>query len=458
MTGYFRSLRWRITIVTVAVATLAVLVTSLVSLQLVRSSSNQEAKSQLIAQANILSRLPAIAKLDDVTDRLSIALGGTEVALVSPTGEVTGDAAPYVTRVMVARLARGKDISTVRRGAGGTVMIEARPTKSGTAIVLALPQASVDKVVGAETGRIVLALIIGVVVALIAAAALSRWLSRPLVATARTAERLANGERGVRTEGSQPTEVAAISSSLATLDDALSASEGRQREFLLSISHELRTPLTALRGYGEALADGLVSEEKLPEVGQTLVAETDRLDRFVADLLELARLEAEDFSIHPQAVDIGELIERTRRAWLGRAAQLGVELTTSSIPAAMLHTDPQRVRQILDGLIENALRATPSGAAISLSARATASVVSIEVADGGPGLSAEDRVVAFDRGVLRSRYRDIRAVGTGLGLSIAARLTSRLGGTITAGSAPGGGALFTVDLPRAGHDGFTVSS
>jgi two-component system, OmpR family, sensor kinase len=458
MTGYFHSLRWRIAIVTVAVAALAVVVTSLVSFQLVRSSSTQDARAQLSAQADILSRLPAIARLEDVTERLSVALGGTQVALVSPTGEVSGDAASYVDRLITARLERGKDVSTVRRGASGTVMIEARPTKNGTSIVLALPQTSVDRVVGAQTGRIVLALLIGVTVALIAAALLSRWLARPLMETAGTATRLAKGERGVRPSRPHPTEIAAIDSALAVLDDALSTSEGRQREFLLSISHELRTPLTAVRGYAEAIADGLIGADQLVEVGKTLVAETNRLDRFVADLLELARLEAEDFSIRPQPVDLGELVDQTRQAWLGRSTQLGVDLATIATPRMLINTDPQRLRQILDGLIENALRVTPSGARIVVSAREDARTVRIEVADGGPGLNAEDQAVAFERGILRSRYRDIRPVGTGLGLSIAARIAARLGGSIAVTNASGGGALFVVTLPQTPIHGSTVGS
>ena len=112
-------------------------------------------------------------------------------------------------------------------------------------------------------------------------------------------------------------------------------------------------------------------------------------------------------------------------------------------------SDAQRVRQLIDGLVENALRVTPAGSTVSIAARRFGSSVVIEVRDGGPGLSRDDLAVAFERGVLQSRYRDIRPVGTGLGLSIAARLVSRLGGSIAAGNAPGGGAVFAVSLPVA---------
>jgi two-component system sensor histidine kinase BaeS len=245
---------------------------------------------------------------------------------------------------------------------------------------------------------------------------------------------------------SRTAEVADVTDALATLDAALAASESRQREFLLSISHELRTPLTAMRGYAEAMADGLVGADQMSTVGNTLVAETERLDHFVGDLLELARLEADDFSITHSRVDLPALLSEVAAAWLGRAATLGVLLSTNDTPGDVT-SDPRRLRQVIDGLVENAMRVTPSGALIDLGWHRDGTATVIEVRDGGPGLDDADLHVAFERGVLRARYRDIRPVGTGLGLSIAARLVERLGGTISVANGDDGGAVFAVRLP-----------
>jgi two-component system, OmpR family, sensor kinase len=121
-------------------------------------------------------------------------------------------------------------------------------------------------------------------------------------------------------------------------------------------------------------------------------------------------------------------------------------------------TDPARLRQVLDGLLENALRVTPSGAPIVLATRleqATDGPIHVvtEVRDGGPGLSDEDLAVAFDRSVLYERYRGVRQVGTGLGLAIAHGLVQRIGGQIEAGHSSEGGARFTVRLPAGGWPG-----
>lgn len=435
------SLRTRITVVTIVVALIAVAVTALISLQLVRSSTTEEARRQLAAQADILAKLPRLASAAELAERASLALGGAQVALVAADGTSDGAAAPYLDAPLLKRLAAGDPISTIRRGSPGLVMIEARPTKNGQAVVLALPLTAVDRALGQATFRILLAFGIGLVVAIVGGALVARRLSKPLTDAAAAARKLVRGERGVPMPSSPTAEVHDVTDALAALDAALAASEGRQREFLLSISHELRTPLTAVRGYAEAMADGLVAPDRIRSVGATLVAETERLDRFVGDLLELARLEADDFSVTRSAVDLGHLLRDVAAAWAGRAMTLEVAVTASGSGSAT--ADARRLRQIVDGLVENALRVSPAGSTVHLSA--TGSVV--RVRDGGPGLGADDLAVAFERGLLRARYRDLRPVGTGLGLSIAARLVDRLGGTIGVENASDGGAVFTVTLP-----------
>jgi two-component system OmpR family sensor kinase len=439
-------LRGRVTLVTITVATLAVLVTGGVSLQLVHQSSIDEARAQLAAQATLLAKLPAATSLDDINQRVTIALGQTEAGIVTPTGQVSGDAAELLPARLVRKGALGVRVSTTVNGPQGLTLVEMRAKRGGGSLVLALPRDSVEAQAQGSLLRIGLALLIGLFVAVLAGALLARWLARPLVGVARTAARIARGERGIPVETKGPAEVVAVADALGALDGALASSEARQREFLLSISHELRTPLTALRGYAEAISDGMVGPADLPGVGQVLMAETTRLDHFVADLLELARLEADDFSIKPVAVNLGDILRSSRDAWLGRAAGLGVTLNVETQDVKLL-SDPRRLRQIVDGLVENALRVSPEGSSIRLAGWLDAAGVSIEVRDGGPGLTAGDAEVAFERGVLRERYRDSRPVGTGLGLSIAARLAARLGGSIRAGTAVAGGAVFTVTLP-----------
>lgn len=440
------SLRSRVTVVMLAVVAVAVLVTGAITIPLTRSSTVSDGRERLVAQVDLL------ASLDRLPVRLAsestAALAGARYAVVAapPTGAASGAAASYVTEPVRAALRSGGSYSGELPGTYGRALVEARTTASGAWLVAALPVGELDSAVGKATRRVLLGLLLGLAVAALASMALAQWLTRPLRQTADAARRLAAGERGVALPPAGSTEGAELSSALESLDKALETSEGRQREFLLSISHEMRTPLAALRGYAEALADGLIAVDELPEVGGTLVRETERLDAFVRDLLELARLQADDFTIQRVPVDVEALLGHARTAWSAKAAALQIALTVAgSAPSAAL-ADPQRLRQVVDGLVENALRATPAGGRVTVTVRPDAAGLVVEVADTGPGLQPGDLAVAFERGALHAKYRDNRPVGTGLGLSIAARLVARMGGTLTAGNSADG-AAFTVKLP-----------
>ncbi|HEY0118498.1 MAG TPA: HAMP domain-containing sensor histidine kinase [Cellulomonas sp.] len=293
-------------------------------------------------------------------------------------------------------------------------------------------------------------LVVGLVVGLGAGAGTARVLTRPLRRTAAAARELGSGRRDVRVPVEGPPEVAEVAESLNALAGALETSEARQRTFLLSVSHELRTPLTAVRGFGESIADGVVEGDEARDAARVVVDEADRLTRLVEDLLGLARLGADDFRLELAPTDLAALLDQAVGAWGPRASAAGVRLVVErpGVPL-VVHTDAGRVRQVLDGLAANAVRLTPAGAPVVLAVRPTPNGAVLEVRDGGPGLTAEDRAVAFEPGALGARYRDERPVGVGIGLSLVHALVQRLGGGIAVGVSPEGGAAFAVSLPIA---------
>lgn len=205
-----------------------------------------------------------------------------------------------------------------------------------------------------------------------------------------------------------------------------------------------------MRGYAEALADGVIPAERTAATGTTMLGEAERLTRLVDDLLDLARLGADSFPVQSADVDLVKLLDGAATVWHDRCAAAAVELVVERAPTAapvVVRADAARVRQVIDGLAENALRMPEPGGRIVLALRAEGGRAVLAVRDSGPGLTDTDIEVAFDRAALADRYRSERRVGTGIGLALIDELVRRMGGTAAAGHAPEGGAAFTVSFP-----------
>jgi two-component system sensor histidine kinase BaeS len=243
-------------------------------------------------------------------------------------------------------------------------------------------------------------------------------------------------------------EIARLAQAFNDMAAQLTAARAAEKEFLLSVSHELKTPLTAIRGYAEGVTDGAFDPH---EAAATITAEADRLERLVRDLLDLARMNRTDFSIHRQPLDLADTAREAVRRYEQPARDFGVTLEALAPSPAPAIGDLDRVLQVVSNLVENALRLTPPGGVV----RVVASPGTLIVEDSGPGLRQEELPRAFERFYLYSRYASDRTVGTGLGLSIVQELTRGMGGSVEVESAPARGTRFTVRLPTAGTDGFT---
>jgi two-component system, OmpR family, sensor kinase len=439
---FARTLTVRAVWVTCLAALVSVLVTALVAFPLAVRAANTQARNGLADNADIVADSVDLRPGSAAALVRDLRAKDIDVYLIR-AGHA--DRAGLPARV-VAAVRDGQSFSGTGLVSGRRMLVEARPLAGSGGVVLVQP--TVTGTAGQVLSRLWLALLAGLVAGGLAGALLARRLARPIRDAAAAAVRLSAGDRSVRLRPELPAEVEELAYALNALAAALATSEGRQREFLLSISHELRTPLTTIRGYAEALADGVVGPDGAQRAGQTVLAEAERLDGLVTDLLALARLDAADFPLSVLRVDLVALMAAAAEAWGGRCASAGVVLRTE-LPdgPVVVDTDPGRIRQVVDGLLENALRVVPAGAPLVLAVYPAASGAVLEVRDGGPGLADADLAVAFERGVLHERYRGQRKVGSGLGLALAAGLVRRLGGTVEAGHAPEGGARFTVRLP-----------
>ena len=247
-------------------------------------------------------------------------------------------------------------------------------------------------------------------------------------------DRFAGGDRSERLPVKSNSEFAHLNDSFNRMSDQIAGHEDARRRLLGDVAHELRSPLTNIRGWLEAADDGMeVSEAELREI---LLKEALHLQRITADLQLLTNAEAGELPVDPETVDIAALITDVVAGHQPGAAGLGLNAEAQG-PLTM-ETDPARLRQVLDNLIANAIRHTPAGGSVHVTAEQVGEVIELVVADTGTGIDEADLPHIFDRFWRGDPARARKGESTGLGLSIVRALVDVLGGEITVRSDSGG--------------------
>ena len=278
---------------------------------------------------------------------------------------------------------------------------------------------------------------------------------RPLEAMGDTASSIAGGDLTRRVEpAGETTEVGrlglALNGMLAQIEtsmEARKASEERLRRFLADASHELRTPLTSIRGYAELFRRGADKRpEDLAVAMRRIEEEAARMGVLVDDLLLLARAD-ETRAAASEEVDLAALLRDA--AADARAAAPRRPITVEAPASLAVTGDEGRLRQAIANLVGNALVHTPSVAAVDLRLAARGEWAELTVADRGPGLEPGALEHVFERFWRGTAGGEGKPGGAGLGLPIVAAIAQTHGGDVSAANAPGGGAVFTLRLPRA---------
>ncbi|MEU0880470.1 ATP-binding protein [Lentzea sp. NPDC005914] len=282
------------------------------------------------------------------------------------------------------------------------------------------------------------------VVAILGALLLSRGVLRPVSALTGASRKLGAGDLSQRVPVSGRDEIAELGRSFNRMADSLQAGEERQRRLVGDVAHELRTPLANLRGYLEALRDGVVAPT--PELLDSLHEEVLLQQRIVQDLQDLALAEAGKLTYHRTDVDLAELLETCRTAHRAFADRSQVDLVVDVDGPSVVHGDSDRLRQVFANLVVNAVRATPAGGTVRLAARTSGDSVLVEVSDTGSGIPPEDLPHLFDRFWRADASRGRSTGGSGLGLAIVRQIVTDHRGTIEVRSVVGTGTVFTVVL------------
>jgi signal transduction histidine kinase len=283
-------------------------------------------------------------------------------------------------------------------------------------------------------------------IALVLARLLARGMTQPLRDMAAAARRMELGDYDVRVHTASRDEVGKLATAFNRMSAELENLERSRRDLVANVSHELKTPITAIRAHIENLLDGV--EKPDPQVLGVMLTQTERLGRLVEQLLDLSRLESGEVPLHRMGVALAPLVTRVvseiEVASPGRRVRIAPEVPPD-LPS--VDADPERVHQVLFNLVDNAVRFTPDGGKVIVSAERRDGCIEIRVADTGSGISSEHLPRLFERFYRADTARSREDGGTGIGLAIARSVVEAHGGHISAESRVGEGSVFTFDLP-----------
>jgi two-component system, OmpR family, sensor histidine kinase BaeS len=276
-----------------------------------------------------------------------------------------------------------------------------------------------------------------------------RRLVGPVQELVDAAGRIEAGDFAVRVRQSfrGPRDLRALTAAFNTMAARLEAEEATRRRLLADLGHELRTPIAVIEGHLEAILDGVYPAD--PAHLDPILDETRVLERLVDDLRTVSLAEAGSLTLHREPVDIGHLVTDAVTAVAPKAASERSVMSEVEPGLPELELDPVRLRQVLGNLLDNALRYTPPGGTVRVTARRKGQALELAVADEGPGLAPEVRETLFDRFA-----KSADSPGSGLGLAIARALVEAHGGTIGAEPATPPathGTRIVIALPMPAH-------
>ena len=472
----FQTIRSRIYVTLVAIVVLTLVVVGLISFLLLGGYQDRVDESRLRELATawgpeLFSEEGEARNLDQLLQNWAVAptltgslVGDLDVPVLGLTssGEVVrametgerfhGETLPIdLGQLDRTRVAQGQ--VTTDDGERLTYVVTSLPPEEQQrqglcCIAVALVGESRSAILGDLAPRLLLAGGIALVVASLVGFLVSRSIYRPIQRVAAASRSVARGQLQQRVDVGGSQEAQELARSFNQMTEEVERQQTALRDFLANVSHDLQTPLTSINGFSQALMDDVVRGDEQRNAYRIIEDESRRLLRLVEGLLDLSRIEAGQVQVESNPVEVASLLDHVGELFALRAQELDVNLSVLASDAGAVLGDWDRLDQVLGNLLDNALRHTPPGGDVQLSARTESrSSVSIAVADTGVGIPEEAIPNLFDR-----YYKSDRPGaqgGTGLGLAIARELVRAQGGEIRVSSEQGVGTTFHIVLTTA---------
>jgi two-component system sensor histidine kinase BaeS len=277
---------------------------------------------------------------------------------------------------------------------------------------------------------------------------LAYTMTRSLRELTAATQQLAKGKLGHVVKVRSRDELGTLADSFNQMSTELERSNELRRQMTADIAHDLRTPLSVIMGYTEALSDGKLKGS--PEMYAVMHTEAQHLSHLIDDLKTLSLADAGELPLTRQPVSPVDLLKRTAAAHKVKAEKQEIAIRVESDPdLPLVEVDMERMAQVMGNLVDNALRYTPPGGEIMLSAKSQNDDVNIRVIDNGLGIAPENLPYIFERSFRADKARVQRNGESGLGLAITKSLIEAHGGSISVNSLPGQGTTFTITLPSS---------
>jgi signal transduction histidine kinase len=449
-----RLLALLVLVVGVALATVAVVARASTTNEFTRYVDENRQEMQFVAQQVAAS----------TGERLIVTSAGGRVILDS-SGELLGETLtpdrttqlglvvpPDVPVPPLPAKQAGVDVLFVRRSTAAAPGTPADPVWTLPAPKMVAAGVSADdreaSFLNTVTRSLIVAVLVGGLVAVVTAVLFARGVLRPIGALTAAARKMEQGDLSQRVQVTSRDEIGQLAHAFNAMADGLARTEQLRRSMVADVAHELRTPLTNLRGYLEALRDGVI--EVRGETIESLYDEAVLLSHLVDDMQDLTLSDAGRLSLHRESLDPAQLVNAAVQAASPHASQQGVALLVEELPALPpVYADARRISQVLRNLLSNALAYTPAGGTVWVSAEPVDRSVRIDVRDTGCGIAAEHLPNVFERFYRADPSRARATGGAGLGLALVKQFVTAHGGEVAVASTPGSGSRFSFTLPVA---------
>jgi signal transduction histidine kinase len=398
-----------------------------------------------------------LVKIQAVLDEYSQIADGIVVIidaegfLLASNDPTTTVGADYVKRPEISAALLGDATSGTRmsNSLGAELAYVAVPIFSGVDVVgvlrITFPQSVLDADVSSRLRGVLMSALISVLMAIFVAVIFARGVARPLLKLREATDELAKGNLSSYAEEGGPKETKQLARSFNAMALRLGGLIERQRAFAGDASHQLRTPLTSLRLRLEQASDQITNSPEIAhEHIEAALAETDRLNKLVEQLLHLAR--SEGAMLEKERINVSEVIENKAGEWHYLADERSIAIATDAKPWIFGYCNPLALTEIIDNYMDNALEVSPEGSTISIVASLVDSQIEIIVRDEGRGLTDEQRLRAFDR-FWRNSLDSNKRQGSGLGLAIVAQLAQAGGISVELRESPKGGVDAVLVIP-----------